>query len=154
MSLRISNIFRRSQTELQVIYFYENKSPNWRETWWNGLEKITLAKYQVHILFFTVSLPSLDNLVCLLGHAAIMNPFMSSNMKNWSSNISSEHFSHYCGCACYSELCKKTETITWGGILKPKMMDMEAAMLVKPSAFSGKCTTIKSSIYWSKHFAR
>ena len=33
MSLRISNIFRQSQTELQVIYFHENKLPNWQETW-------------------------------------------------------------------------------------------------------------------------
>ena len=33
MSLRISNIFRQNQTELQVIYFHENKLPNWRETW-------------------------------------------------------------------------------------------------------------------------
>ena len=30
--LRISNIFRQRQTELQVIYFQENKLPNWRET--------------------------------------------------------------------------------------------------------------------------
>ena len=33
MSLRISNIFRQNQTELHVIYFHENKLPNWRETW-------------------------------------------------------------------------------------------------------------------------
>ena len=32
MSLRIWNIIRQSQTELQVIYFYENNLPNWRET--------------------------------------------------------------------------------------------------------------------------
>ena len=32
MSLRISNIFRQSQTKLQVIYFHENKLPNSRET--------------------------------------------------------------------------------------------------------------------------
>ena len=31
-SLRISNIFLQSQTELQVIYSHENKLPNWRET--------------------------------------------------------------------------------------------------------------------------
>ena len=41
---------------------------------------------------------------------------------------------------------KKNGTITRGGILKPKMVDIEAAMYVKPSPFSGKCTTIKSSI--------
>ena len=28
ISLRILNIFRQSQTELQVIYFHENKLPN------------------------------------------------------------------------------------------------------------------------------
>ena len=28
MSLRISNIFQQSQTELQLIYFHENKLPN------------------------------------------------------------------------------------------------------------------------------
>ena len=28
MNLRISNIFRQSQTELQVTYFHENKLPN------------------------------------------------------------------------------------------------------------------------------
>ena len=33
MSLRISNVFRQSQTELQVIYFHENELLNWRETW-------------------------------------------------------------------------------------------------------------------------
>ena len=32
MSLRISNIFRQSQTEHQVTYFHENKLPNTRET--------------------------------------------------------------------------------------------------------------------------
>ena len=32
-SLRISNRFRQSQTELQVIYFHENKLRDWRETW-------------------------------------------------------------------------------------------------------------------------
>ena len=32
MSLRISNIYRQSQTELQVTYFHENKLPNSRET--------------------------------------------------------------------------------------------------------------------------
>ena len=32
MSLRISNIFQQSQTELRVIYFHENKLPNSRET--------------------------------------------------------------------------------------------------------------------------
>ena len=31
-SLRISNIFEQSQIELQVIYFHENKLPNYRET--------------------------------------------------------------------------------------------------------------------------
>ena len=49
---------------------------------------------------------------------------------------------------------KKTGTITRGEILKPKLADMEAAMYVKPSPFSGKCMTNKSSIYWSKNFAR
>ena len=33
MSLRISNILRKSQTELQVTYFHENKLLNRRETW-------------------------------------------------------------------------------------------------------------------------
>ena len=33
ISLRISNILRQSLTELQAIYFHENKLPNWRETW-------------------------------------------------------------------------------------------------------------------------
>ena len=32
MSLRISNIFQQSQTELQITYFHENKLPNSRET--------------------------------------------------------------------------------------------------------------------------
>ena len=49
-----------------------------------------------------------------------------------------------------SELCKKTGTITRGVILKSKMADMEAAMYVKPSPFTRKCTTIKSSIYLSR----
>ena len=40
MSLRISNIFRQRPTELQVIYFHENKLLNSRQTWWNGLEKL------------------------------------------------------------------------------------------------------------------
>ena len=40
MSLRISNIFRQSQTELQVIYFHENKLPNWQETWSYSPEKL------------------------------------------------------------------------------------------------------------------
>ena len=32
MSLTIWNIIRQSQIELQIIYFYENNLPNWRET--------------------------------------------------------------------------------------------------------------------------
>ena len=30
MSSRISNIFRQSQTELHVVYFHENKLPNYQ----------------------------------------------------------------------------------------------------------------------------
>ena len=49
---------------------------------------------------------------------------------------------------------KKTETITPGGILKPKMADMEAVTYVKPSPFTNKCTTIESSICKSKNFGQ
>ena len=48
---------------------------------------------------FTVSLPSLDSLAHFLYHTAILNPFKYSNMQNWSSNISSEHF--FYGCECF-----------------------------------------------------
>ena len=71
MSLRISNIFRQSQTELQVICFHENILPNIRETWWKAL---------IASPFVTVSLPSLDNSRQFLGHTAITNPFKHSIM--------------------------------------------------------------------------
>ena len=79
MNLGISKIFRESQTELQVIYFHENKLPNWQETGQNGLEKV-LEETIKCTSFLTVSLPSLDNLGQFLGHTAIMNPFKHSNI--------------------------------------------------------------------------
>ena len=55
--------------------------------------------------FFTVSLPSSDNLVHFLGHTAIMNPFKFSNLSDWSSNISSEHCFH--GWECFRRRTKQ-----------------------------------------------
>ena len=75
ISLRILNIFRQSQTELQVIYFHKNKLPNWQ----NGHEKLLEENIKC-TSFFTVSLPSLENLGQFLDHTAITNLFKHSNM--------------------------------------------------------------------------
>ena len=75
MSLRILNIFRQSQTELQVtVYIFAkincqtNEKPN-RKIWKNYFMK--LLNYARPL--FTVSLQTLDRLAHRLGHTAIMN---------------------------------------------------------------------------------
>ena len=81
MSLRISSIFRQSQTELQVIYSIFNKiNHQTDETPDKTVSKNYFSKLLSTCPLFTVILPSSDNLVQFLGHMTIMNPFKYSNM--------------------------------------------------------------------------
>ena len=79
MSLRISNIFRQSQTELLVIYFtkinYQTDEKPDKTVPKSYLREVPSARP-----FVTVSLPSLDNLGQFLGNTAKMDPFQYLNM--------------------------------------------------------------------------
>ena len=67
--LRISNIFRQSHTELEVINYHPDEKPD------KTASKSYFREVQSACPLFTVSLPSLDNLVHFIGHTAIIRSF-------------------------------------------------------------------------------
>ena len=79
MSLRISNIFWQSQTELQFIDFhqlnYQTAEKRDKTVSKNYFSKLPSARP-----LFTVSLPFLDSLAHFLGHTAVMSLFKHSNV--------------------------------------------------------------------------
>ena len=72
---RISNIFRQSQTELQVMHIFTKINYQTNEKLGKMDSKNHFRKLLNACPLLPVTLPSSDNLVQFLDHMVIMNPF-------------------------------------------------------------------------------